>query len=117
MTSTALLLGWPVSHALYLQATQSLHANTDIWAENLLNKLAHEAETSLSKQPTQLETKQFIVHGDIQDTNMIFNTSASVWPLNQWLQVHWLNVYQTSYNSFATSLIGITLAYLGTIVK
>jgi hypothetical protein len=45
LTSTSLLLGLPVPHARYLQATQPLYANTDIWADNLLNKSAHAAET------------------------------------------------------------------------
>jgi hypothetical protein len=50
LTSTSLLLGLLVPNDRYLQATQPLYANTDIWADSLLNKSAHVAETA--KQPT-----------------------------------------------------------------
>jgi hypothetical protein len=45
LTSTSLLLGLPVPHDRYLQATQPLNANSDIWADTLLNKSAHAVET------------------------------------------------------------------------
>jgi hypothetical protein len=44
------LAGSPLGHARYLQATKPLYTNTDIWADSLLNKSAHAAETC--KQPT-----------------------------------------------------------------
>ena len=45
LTTTALILDIPVPHALYLQATQPNYASIDIWADTLLNKSIHAAET------------------------------------------------------------------------
>mmetsp|Transcript_52383 Transcript_52383/g.109281 ORF Transcript_52383/g.109281 Transcript_52383/m.109281 type:complete len:515 (-) Transcript_52383:93-1637(-) len=45
LTSTSLLLGIPIPHAIYLQATQPEYAKSDIWADSLLNKSKHAAET------------------------------------------------------------------------
>jgi hypothetical protein len=45
ITSTSLILGIPVQHALFLHSTQQQHHPTDIWADNLLNKSSHAAES------------------------------------------------------------------------
>ena len=45
LTTTALILDIPVPHALYLQDTQLNYTNIDIWADALLNKSIHAAET------------------------------------------------------------------------
>ena len=45
LTSTSIILGIPVPHALYLQATQRQYSNTDVWADSLLNKSNHAADS------------------------------------------------------------------------
>ena len=48
LTSTSIILGIPVPHALYLQATQRQYSNTDVWADSLLNKSNHAADSRKS---------------------------------------------------------------------
>ena len=48
LTSTSLLLGLPIPHALYLRDTQPQQADLDIWADSLLNKSAHAADSRKS---------------------------------------------------------------------
>jgi hypothetical protein len=45
LTTSALLLDIPIPHARYLRDTQAAYAKTDVWADALLNKSAHAAET------------------------------------------------------------------------
>jgi hypothetical protein len=45
LISSSLLLGLPVSHVRYRQATQHVNTNSDIWAVSLINKSTNTAET------------------------------------------------------------------------
>ena len=45
LTSSALLFDIPIPHALFLRATQPNYANTDKWADGLLNKSVHAADS------------------------------------------------------------------------
>jgi hypothetical protein len=62
-TSLLRVLGLPVPHARYLQATQPLCTNPDIRADSLLNKSAHAAETRkkthtrLAQEPTRMASE------------------------------------------------------------
>ena len=45
LTTSALLFDIPIPHALFLRKTQPNYANTDKWADGLLNKSAHAADS------------------------------------------------------------------------